>query len=148
MKTNNYFQLIGIVFFFSVIHGCDTFDVGVKIINTSDNLLYYKWMSDSSYNQLFKEIIDQKESFNEDSIILNRYFIVVRPKIDTIEEGIPGTWEEYFAKPNRKIWVFIIPDSLMSQHVGKLTSIQYQIKRKFFDKTYLLEHNGIIDLSD
>jgi len=105
-------------------------------------------MSDSSYNLLFKRINAQMESAREDSIILNRYFISVRPKIDTIEEAIPGTWEEYFANPNRKIWVFIIPDSLMSQHVGEITSIQYQIKRKFFDKTYLLEHNGIIDLSD
>jgi hypothetical protein len=133
----------------SLFLGCDVIDDRVKIINSSDRVVYYKCMLDSSYNELFDEIRQQKESFKEDSLAIRRYFKEIRPEIDTISEAMPGSWDKYFDKPGKKIWIFIIPDSLINMPVRSMADIKSVVKtREAYDKSYLTDHNWVIGITD
>ncbi len=133
----------------SLFFGCDVIDSGVKVINRTNRVVYYKCMPDSSYSELFNEIRQQKESFKDDSLVVRRYFREIRPEIDTISEAMPGSWDKYFNKPGKKIWIFTIPDSLINMPVRSIADIKSVVKtRNGYDKSYLTNHHWVIGVTE
>lgn len=133
-----------------LLNSCDKIDNRLKVVNNSDQILYYRWGSDSTFANLFKEIEESRIAFKFDSIQVLRIFKKIEPRKDTICEMVFGTWENYIKKSRIKyICLFIVEDSLSQKCIQSQSDLQKLVKkRKFYSIDYLKKYNWIIEIKE
>jgi hypothetical protein len=130
--------------------GCDIFDARLKVTSSSNKAIYYKWMPDSSFLNLYNLLLENKRMSKADSIGILGNFKQLRSGSDTLIEAMPGTWDKYFdAKKDDVIWFFIVPDSLSRSRIDNISDLrQATIKRIPYNFDYIKKHNWIINLKE
>jgi hypothetical protein len=143
-------KAIQFVIFIMVFCSCEKIDNRLKVVNNSNRVLYYRWSSDSTFTNLFKEIDESRNAFKLDSIQVLRIFQKIEPRKDTITEIIFGTWENYLNKSQIKfIYLFIIEDSLSQKCIQSQSDLQKLVKkRKFYTIDYLIKNKWLIEIEE
>jgi len=135
---------------FMLFYSCDKIDTRLKVVNNTDKVLFYKWSSDSSFLNLYKNIEESRVTFKLDSVQVLRVFQKIDPRNDTITEMIFGSWENYIKESQIKyISMFLVQDSFSKKCIrSPLDVLNLVKKRKIYNVDDLRKNNWLIIITE